>query len=168
MFKQEFIKVKNDYESDFNQKLKLQPEQNFIFYDDIKATGRLRGFFQVDINIRSRICLKILNEKAEILFSYTGEKYFFDIEIEEIGKYKIEVQNLTKRTITIVTFSYSSDKTKVINRSDIEKPKKLLNDCKRLVDNFAVLLKNKSNTNKDRFKSKLYIILLYLLFKITF
>lgn len=98
----------------------------------------------------------IRNTKDELLISYCGLRFIFDIDVNTDGIYKIIVKNMSKHNKPYVELMYSSLKTKVISKSDIEKPKRIINDTKKLLDNFSHHFKLKSGANKERYKSKFY------------
>jgi len=104
----------------------------------------------------------IKNSINELLISYCGLRYIFDLDINEDGVYKIIIKNMSKHNKPFVEVMYSSLKTKVISKNDIEKPKRIINDTKKLLDNFSHHFKLKSGANKERYKSKSYYIYDYI------
>lgn len=141
-----------------------------MFYDEILNTPKQISFiFSLYGSSQSKVCIMIRNTKDELLISYCGLRYIFDIEVNTDGVYKIIVKNMSKHNKPYVELMYSSLKSKVISKSDIEKPKRIINDTKKLLDNFSHHFKLKSGANKERYKSKFYYFLYdFLLFPYDF
>lgn len=147
-----------DFDADFFQVMKIEPQNEIIFYDEITLLpNKIQGAFIVDELIKAKLKLKITDQEGNIILTYVGTKLVFENEISKSGVYQISIKNMTKQNTCFVTFTYSSNKTKILSRNDIDKPKKLINETKKILDNFALLLKFKSGSNKERYKSKSYI-----------
>lgn len=146
-------KMKN-FEADFVQKLRLKSLTEEVFYDDVILPTKIQGAFLSNEDSNSKLRFKIIDPDNKVLISYVGSKLVFDKEANNIGRYSIYIKNLTKNPLSL-TFTYSSHRTRIVSKSDIDKPKKLLEDIKKTVDNLNLLLKFKSNSNNSRYKSKI-------------
>jgi hypothetical protein len=146
----------SDYEPDYVYMIPLAYKTIENYYENITTVpAQIRGAFITDDETRDKIDFQIYSPSGKLVYSNSTNECIFNFPVNEIGRYRIDLNNRYLNREIKVTFTMNAHQNLMLKEKDLSFTDLKLESLISFLKRFNLEFRVNKNIHTERYKSKI-------------